>query len=290
MSETHKMESPTEGPDGPPKRPNIARSALAIFLPAFVLTLVLTAALLLSSHSAEMTVRRAEQRFVVALQAESMIHGIAEVFSDLAILVDESETDRLWDDEGKMTPEGIADLTQEYMSLLMHRGLYDQVRLIDENGMEIVRVNFNEGRPAIVPQGELQNKRGRYYFDDAFRLGRGEVFVSPLDLNIEHGEIEQPLKPMIRFATPVFDRRGEKRGILLLNYFGATLLAPFVGRADPSKGGRAMLLNADGYWLHGPNPDDEWGFMYEDRSDRTFAAAYPEAWERIGSEESSQFE
>jgi hypothetical protein len=67
--------------------------------------------------------------------------------------------------------------------------------------MEVVRVNYSRGNPAVVPRGQLQNKSSRYYFADAFRLGGGEVFASPLDLNIERGEIERPLKPMIRFAA-----------------------------------------------------------------------------------------
>lgn len=32
-----------------------------------------------------------------------------------------------------------------------------------------------------------------------------------------------------------------------------------------------------GYWLVGPNPDNEWGFMYVDKKDVTFGAEYPEA-------------
>ncbi len=73
-------------------------------------------------------------------------------------------------------------------------------------GMEPLRVNFNNGNPVIVPQDQLQNKRGRYYFDEAITLNEGEIFISPFDLNVEHGAIEQPQKPMIRFATPVFDQ------------------------------------------------------------------------------------
>jgi PAS domain S-box-containing protein len=156
--------------------------------------------------------------------------------------------------------------------------------------MEIVRVNFNNGRPSVVPQEKLQDKKGRYYFDDAFILNEREVFVSPLDLNIERGKIEQPLKPMIRFATPVFDDCGEKRGIVLLNYFGSELLDRFSKQAGDSNPSQAMLLNAAGYWLRGPNHEDDWGFMYEDRKDRTLASVYPDAWERIKSEEFCQFE
>lgn len=67
--------------------------------------------------------------------------------------------------------------------------------------MEVVRVNYNRGNPAVVPRGQLQNKSSRYHIADAFRPGSGEVFVSPLDLNIERGEIKRPLKPTIRFAA-----------------------------------------------------------------------------------------
>ncbi len=62
--------------------------------------------------------------------------------------------------------------------------------------MEIVRVNYNRGEPYIIPENRLQFKGGRYYFADTFRLGRGEFFISPFDLNIEQGKIEKPLKPM----------------------------------------------------------------------------------------------
>ncbi|MCP4285427.1 MAG: GGDEF domain-containing protein, partial [Gammaproteobacteria bacterium] len=152
----------------------------------------------------------------------------------MAILAHEKMTARLWDNDERLNPGILEDLSDVYLNGIKHRRLYDQARLIDENGMEIVRVNFNNGRPAVVPRKELQNKKGRYYFEDAFRLGRGDVFVSPLDLNIENGKIEQPLKPVLRFAMPVFDQRGEKRGIVLLNYFGAKLLEHFSRHANTS--------------------------------------------------------
>jgi len=56
-----------------------------------------------------------------------------------------------------------------------------------------------------VPDKELQKKGKRYYFSDSFKLKPGQIFVSPLDLNVEHGHLEKPIKPMIRFGTPVVD-------------------------------------------------------------------------------------
>src|SRR5205085_875061 len=99
--------------------------------------------------------------------------------------------------------------------------------------------------------------------------------MSPFDLNVEHEKIERPLKPAIRFATPVFDRRGVKRGVLVLNYFGAALLRKLAVVAV-NVPGATFLLNRDGFFLRGPSPDDEWGFMFA--NGRTFAKDFPGEW------------
>jgi hypothetical protein len=93
---------------------------------------------------------------------------------------------------------------------------------------------------------------------------------------------------MIRFGVPTFDRHGRKRGIVLLNYFGNHLLRKMHHLAGCASS-QVMLLNPDGYWLRGPVKEDEWGFMYHDRKDRTFGNQYPDAWPRIRTSRAGQF-
>ncbi len=69
---------------------------------------------------------------------------------------------------------------------------------------------------------------------------------------------------MIRFGTPVFDRQGSKRGIILLNYFGKRLLDDFT-RAAANIADHIELVNQDGYWISSPQKDHEWGFMFGNR-------------------------
>ncbi|MGD8846828.1 MAG: hypothetical protein PVI54_15005, partial [Desulfobacteraceae bacterium] len=178
-------------------------------------------------------------------------------------------------------------LAKEFLWFSKIKRIYDQVRLLDDRGMESLRVNFNDGNPGIVPNKNLQFKGERYYFNDTFVLSKDEVFVSPFDLNIEHGEIERPLKPMIRFGTPVFDGKGNKRGVVLLNYLGTNLLDTLKGGAEKGAG-TFILLNSDGYFLHGPDRDEQWGFMYKNKKDRTFVRRYPGAWQKISKVESGQ--
>ena len=44
---------------------------------------------------------------------------------------------------------------------------------------------------------------------------------------------------------------------------------------------RFRLLNPDGYWIAGEKPEDEWGFVLTDRSDKTMAKTAPELWAKV---------
>ncbi len=90
-----------------------------------------------------------------------------------------------------------------------------QLRYLDENGYEIIRAE-NYTKPSIVLNESLQNKKTRYYFLDTMNKNRGEFYFSNIDLNKEHGKIQEPIIPTLRIATPVF-HENERKGILILN-------------------------------------------------------------------------
>jgi len=87
-----------------------------------------------------------------------------------------------------------------FFSFTSRSGLYDQVRLLDAAGNELIRINYNNGTPFIVPGDQLQSKADRYYFQEASQMNLGEVYMSPFDLNIENQKLEKPYKPTIRFG------------------------------------------------------------------------------------------
>ncbi|MCB8978485.1 MAG: response regulator [Ardenticatenaceae bacterium] len=178
-------------------------------------------------------------------------------------------------------------LAQEYLTLSEYRQIYDQIRYIDENGAEMLRVNWNNGDPFVVPEDQLQNKADRYYFTDSVHLPKGVVYVSPFDLNIENGVIEEPYKPMIRFALPVYNEQ-QGHGIIILNYLGSDLLK-LLQSGNEASNLEVMLLNSDSYWLAAPDSYQTWGFMFPDQEDMNFANNYPEAWEQMQTAVSGEF-
>jgi len=177
-------------------------------------------------------------------------------------------------------------LAEDFVNFSASKKIYNQIRWLDETGMERSRIDFQQGNSIIITDDKLQNKANRYYFNDAFILNRGEIFVSPLDLNIEQGKVEKPYKPMIRVGTPVFNEQGQKSGIILLNYFGADLLQRFA-QATLNVQDHISILNKSGYWLKSPNREQEWGFMFN-QQDLTLGNYHPQEWQLILKQDSGQ--
>lgn len=123
-----------------------------------------------------------------------------------------------------------------------------QLRYLDIQGQEFIRVD-RQGQQivAVAPQA-LQDKSDRYYVQEAQRLDPGQVYVSPLDLNIEHGQVEVPERPVIRFATPVADRSGRARGMLIINLHADFMLDQIQQMAG-QRGGRAFLFDRSGFFV-----------------------------------------
>lgn len=179
------------------------------------------------------------------------------------------------------------DLAATYLVLAQTRGRYDQIRFIDTDGMEKVRVDYNNGSPKIIPPAKLQNKKTRYYFHDISQLSSKEIYISRFDLNIERGKIEQPYKPIIRLGKAMFNQLGQRQGIILLNYLGQVMLSK-IDQLNKTSGSKLMIVDQQGYWIKHPNSDKEWGFMFKDHQNQTFATAHPKLWQTMLTQKTGQ--
>ncbi|MEG3835840.1 MULTISPECIES: methyl-accepting chemotaxis protein [unclassified Microcoleus] len=145
-----------------------------------------------------------------------------------------------------------------FLSMMEAKPYYVQLRYIDNSGKEIVRVDYDGTNLQVIPDSQLQNKADTDYFSATMKLKQGEVYVSSLNLNQEMGKIEIPYKPTIRYATPIFDPKGERQGFIITNALGNTLL-DMVKKFNPELSDKSFILNQDGYYLAHPNPKKAWG-------------------------------
>ncbi len=237
-----------------------------------------------SDMSREASLSKAVEVKNVSVTKVSIDHYFRMIVTDLLLLTDTLELELRSKNDSRQILNKIAG---RFKSMSLRKGFYDQIRYINQEGKEVIRVNYNNGKPEITSDGKLQHKGNRYYFRDTFRLNRGEIYISPLDLNIEGGKIEIPFKPVIRFGMPVYGVDGKKYGIVVVNFMAFALLDQIKKLAANSLGD-IMLLNADGYWFIGPKAENEWGFMFPDRKDKTMANLYKSEWLMIKDQNSGQ--
>lgn len=260
------------------------RRLLVLFLPIVVFITVSAAVIYWIERDRLHTKNVQDAHEVVSLSIRSIGRTMQTIARDLRYLSDDIVMQQVLDNPSE---KNMATLAADWMSFSRNKQIYDKIRWIDENGVERLRINYGRPRIIRVPSSELEDKSKRYFFGDTFKLNVGEIFVSPLDLNVDKNKIEIPHKPTIRLGMPVFDSKGKKRGILLINYLAVDLLSTFE-KSFRSNKPSGWLLNMDGYWLTGGKPEDAFAFMFG-RTEASMAHRYPDVWKQIQHTESGHF-
>jgi len=261
-----------------------ALAFLRYFLP-LAGTIVLATFFYADSHrDSERSRIEAAEVLNVRLGAGMLDRRLVTVISDLHIVAASSSLKR-YIESG--TAQELRRVAEDFLGFSEARTNYAQLRLLDLKGQEIVRINHHDGRAQIVDDDQLQNKARRYYFRDSIALPPGTLYLSPLDLNSDQGQIETPHNPTLRIAMPLADSQGNKRALLVLNYRGAEMLG-YVAEVTQQAADHLMIVNQDGYYLHAPNDADEWGFMLG-KPELSLAHRFPQSWAVIRQTEDRQF-
>jgi len=166
--------------------------------------------------------------------------------------IDLNETDPEYQDE-------LSKLQYLFMNFSQQFDYFAQIRYINETGYEKVRVDnkANGSGPYSFSVEDLQNKSGRYYFQETMELSQGDYYYSPTDLNVEHGEIEIPYLPVIRIAAPLFNNQSIRRGILIVN-INLNYLLNACSESDSNRG--FYIIDLEGYYIKNCEyPDRIWG-------------------------------
>jgi PAS domain S-box-containing protein len=256
---------------------------LRLFLPLALLLIAI--AVLLVRHDIELHVQQHTHKEEATLEiaASTILGDIQTILRDIDYL---GKSPVITAFAAQPRAANLDHLDQSLLAVSKAARFYDQVRLIAKDGREISRINRSAGESHIVPRRELQQKGNRYYLTEANRLARHDIYISPLDLNIEHEKLSLPHKPMLRLVALVRDSRGRHQGYLVFNYLADTMLAN-LHRITEHSPADFLLLNQDGDYLQAPDPADAWGFMFGNPG--LFAARQPQAWRTLQTDDSGTY-
>jgi signal transduction histidine kinase/ActR/RegA family two-component response regulator len=207
-----------------------------------------------SRHEADMTLMDVKQITHAQLDDRKLdlltiaeyppINGIYRAKNNDGIDPQDGSSIELWHDR-------LTSLFTKYVQI--HQGTL-QLRYLDANGIEQLRVESINGNARVVPDYELQNKSDRPYFTGAINLRRGQCYVSRIDLNVEHGMVQKD-QPVFRVSTPLW-QGDQLQGVLVMNIDARAMLQSI---EPDSTAGRIVLAAPDGIYMHHPRTHKAWG-------------------------------
>ncbi len=155
-----------------------------------------------------------------------------------------------------------------------------QLRVLDARGKERIRAERFGERIELLPDAKLQDKSKRYYYTEGTRLQYGQVYLSPIDLNIEHGQIEVPHRSVIRTVSRINTADGKLAGMVVINADITRLILDYAATVLDKRADH-MMVAPSGVWQLAEDKSLEWGdqLAHEHR----FSTAHPAVWQAIRS-------
>ena len=158
-----------------------------------------------------------------------------------------------------------------------------QVRWLDENGNEKIRLEKAPDNTLYsVEESALQNKAARYYFSAGIQLAPNEIFITPIDLNIENGEVQRPFQPTIRAVTKA-EQAELGTGLLVINFDLRPLLSSLKSLNTPES---ALLVGAGtSKWILHPMESKEWSVDLI-KAPANIVVEIPSLWHQLSTQDS----
>jgi len=251
-----------------------AKKVAILYTPILIISIIILFSFLTLYKKYDLDQMIKNQAILLNLQNAKTQNIFQGIFSDIRFLKENRLIKSYLDD---MTA-GNKDFGNILVTFSKNKKIYDQIRVLDMNGKEALRVNYNDGEPSLVPNDQLTDKSLRSYFLKTIYLPKEYLYISRFDLNIENGIIEEPYKPTIRMCLPLYNSAGEKTAILVLNYSAINLIED-LQQYLPFSIGELFLLDIESNWLMTPNKNDEFAFMF--KRENNFKIRYPKAWKKI---------
>lgn len=127
-----------------------------------------------------------------------------------------------------------------YLDIINGISTYDQFRIIDLNGMELLR--YQRQADGQMEVSSLQDKSHRAYIRQGLELEKGEILLTRINLNQERNTIAKPYKPVIRGVAPIFDSFDRRKGLVVLDYGMKEI---FESLKQPISEGDIYLIDSD---------------------------------------------
>lgn len=143
---------------------------------------------------------------------------------------------------------------------MLKKKFYYQIRVLSMDGKEKISVKYDAVKDRVIEEiaDNLQDKSNKAYFKNTINLKKGEFYISEINLNMEHGVVEKPIVPVVRYSTPIVDDNGQTRGIVVLNLYVENIFKVIQKQNEDTDKRQVFLINQDGEYLYNADEKKRW--------------------------------
>lgn len=210
-----------------------------------------------------------EQKYVLRHELDNL----AESTTTLAEIAGGSM--RSFADLGEIEPTSMIKV--EFLNFARTRGGFDQIRMIDRSGRELVNIKRVRVRGGTYDFSDASPESprdlvGENWLSDLLELSSGEIFVSGMEWKTDgDGMAVKPEIPLLRVGTTLSSEKGRPpAGYVLLDY-PAERIFQRLEEIDRRLKNQTMITSSEGDWLRGDGPG----------STTSLAVANPRVWAEI---------
>lgn len=197
----------------------------------------------------------------VELISEKVTNHLNQINSDLFYLRDANALSlylsALQSDSAHKKRLMLVNLRNSFRKFAQQKKDYQQIRFLNIEGLEVIRINYKNGRAKNVSDTLLQDKKDSEYYKKTIALKKGELYISPFNLNHEHGAVEKPIQPTIRYSTPVYDKSDKLLGIIVLNVNMQNIMQ--IMADEIPNGMQLQFISPEGFYYFHPDASKTWG-------------------------------
>ena len=158
-------------------------------------------------------------------------------------------------------PATVRLLNQELLSLARTRGIYYQIRIVDQFGNELVRVESRSPDAAsksfeIVDAASLRHTPEEYYLLLVDSLSKGQFAIAPAELAAGNDK----MVPVMSFAMPLYFH-GKKEAILIADIFAQDFFSALGTYRSLKSGEVVVVVSGDGHYLYHSKEKKNWNAL-----------------------------
>ncbi len=270
-----------------------ARGRLYLFL--LLCSVVITIFLVMSvsyyriEANAGLSTIKSQEALSSKLQQSFMRHEIQSVMADLmslSVMPYPNNIKAISNSEANYSLD-MTVLKNTFLVTLQNKSKYQKIEFINVQGVEITRGDrLQQSFPVVISKNRfIQNPNVGTEFSNTIGLKRGQIYIASTEL-IDDGNTS--LIPILKFATPVFNRESQKSGIIILSFRMNHLLSELSNVTDYNQG-HQIMINDEGYYVIEGDNSGKWKYTLAEGKLIHFSDNYPQEWIDISENNSGQF-